>query len=143
MRRVGVLVALMVAASACSSDPPSEFGDSAPFASNDDQCASAVLLNEVDDPQVLDKSLDCLFTEYDAGRPVTVDVDLPTVEGDSIYHRYHYDGESVLIVIDSRADEFGQGSVRATQCASIERTSRLPEGADCELVDHPGFPEAE
>jgi hypothetical protein len=128
---------------ACGSVPPSQFGDSAPFASNDDQCASASLGNEPDDDIVLGRALDCLFTEYDAGNPVTIDIAVATVEGDPIFHRYRYDGETVLIVEDSRADEFGTGSVRARICEDIVRGRRLPESDNCERVSHPGFPEAD
>ena len=44
-------VALILVATACGSTAaqPSQFGDSAPFGSNDDQCASARLLNEPED----------------------------------------------------------------------------------------------
>lgn len=128
---------------ACGSVPSSQFGDSAPFASNDEQCASASLGNEPDDDEVLSEALDCLFAEYDAGNPVTIDIAVATVEGDPIFHRYRYDGDTVLIVEDSRADEFGAGSVRARVCADIVRGRRLPDSNDCERVNHPGFPEAD
>lgn len=132
-----------VLGTACGSSTPSSFGDSAPFASNDDRCTSAMLRNELDDEQVLDTALDCFFAEYDAGIPVTIDIAVPTVEGDPILHRYRFDGEFVLIVIDSRADEFGNGSVGARLCDSVERGTRLPEAVGCTNVDHPGFPEAD
>ena len=138
-------VALILVATACGSTAaqPSQFGDSAPFGSNDDQCASARLLNEPEDESILDAAVDCFLAEYDAARPVTVDIDTPTVEGDSIYHRYQFDGEVVLIVEDARADEFGIGYKHSRTCTRVERTDWLPEGFDCTQVPHPGFPEAD
>ena len=137
--------ALTFLATACGSSAarPSQFGDSAPFGSNDDRCASARLLNEPEDESVLDAAVDCFLAEYEAGRPVTVDIDSPTVEGDSIYHRYRYDGQEILIVEDARADEYGVGYKRSRTCLRVERTDRLPEGFDCTQVAHPGFPEAD
>jgi len=136
-------LALVVGLVACGSGPPSQFGDSAPFGSNDDQCASANLRNEADDQQVLDVAIECLRAEYEAGRPVTLDVDIPTVEGDPIFWRYHITEEFILIVDDSRSDEYGQGTIRARTCETLEFVDRMPEGVDCERVNHPGFPEAE
>ena len=135
---------LILVAAACGSTAaqPSRFGDSAPFGSNDDQCVSARLLNEPGDEAILATAVDCFLAEYDAGRPVTVDIDVPTVEGDSIFHRYGYDGEATLIVEDARADEYGTGYIRARTCVRVERTDWLPEGYDCTQVSHPGFPEA-
>ena len=142
MKRL-LVVAVMVVACGDRQPQPSKFGDSAPFGSNDDRCASAALLNELEDEFLLIEAMDCFFAEVEAGRPVTVDIDVPTVEGDSIYNRYRFDGTSVLIVQDSRADSYGNGVLRARECAAVYRTaSGLPEGTDCRAVTHPGFPEA-
>ena len=141
-RSLVALVILLVAACGSSAPQPSQFGDSASFASNDSRCPSVRLSNEADDQEVLTAAIECFFDEYDAGRAVTVDFDIPTVEGDSIYHRYRYDGETVLIVEDTRADEYGTGYIRARSCERVEGTDWLPEGYDCSQVAHPGFPEA-
>lgn len=112
------------------------------FGGNDTFCESTTLGNEPDDQQKLADGVDCFFAEYEAGNSVIWDASIPTVEGDPIYHRFAYDGEAVVIVIDSRLDSFGSGSVDARTCASIERTNWIPEGVDCGPIDHAGFAEA-
>lgn len=142
VRALAASVIVLIAACGSSAPRASQFGDSAPFGSNDDSCPSVRLRNEADDQEVLAAGIDCFFEEYAAGRAVTVDIDSPTVEGDSIYHRYRYDSEVVLIVEDARADEYGIGYIRARTCGRVERTDWLPEGYDCTQISHPGFPEA-
>jgi len=139
LRGVGLAFILAFAAAACGRDAaPSE----PIFGTADTTCESVVLLNEDSDQDVLDAAVDCLFGEIDAGNPVTVDLDIPTVEGDSIYYRYAFDGETTLIVIDNRGDEFGAPIIRAEQCRRLVRTGWEPRGEDCVGIDHDGFPEA-
>lgn len=131
-------------------EPDGGIGDS-PFASvpffggNDDQCASVTLANEPGDDALRQEALDCFFAEYDAGNPVVVDLAIPTVEGDLVYHRYAFDGSATTIVVDYRLDAFsGGGGVDARTCAAVEPGDFLPTGIDCTpIADHPGFPEAD
>lgn len=122
----------------------SPFGSVPFFGANDDQCVSPTLTNSADDGDLLSAAIDCFFAEYDADTPVVLDVSVPTVEGDPIYHRYLYDGEGVTIVIDNRADTFGSGAVIAERCETLAAGDFLPVGGNCvDINDHPGFPEAE
>lgn len=133
---------------ACSSDEgpsdtaPASESEAVSFGADDDQCASVVLRNEENDRDVLSQATKCFFSEVDAGTPVTIDIDRPTVEGDSIFFRYAFDGASVLVVEDSRLDAFGTGAATAQRCESVARTDWLPEGVECQPVDHAGFVEA-
>lgn len=120
-------------------------GDIPFFGSNDTLCPSLVLTNDIDDPAKMRAAVPCLLDAVDAGTPVVWDVSIPTVEGDPIYHRFHFDGDEVVIVRDDRADTFGVGTVRAERCASLTwpEEERLPVGVECVSAEHPGFPEAE
>lgn len=139
MRRIlGVLIGAALALSACAANEPGE----PIFATADTTCESAVLTNDDGDEQALATAVDCLFREIEAGSPVTVDLNIASVEGDPIYHRYAYDGETVLIVEDNRADEFGTPVIRAQECQRLVRTDWVPVGEDCAGIDHDGFPEA-
>lgn len=116
------------------------------FGGNDDQCPSTVLSNSDDDQAVLQQGADCFLSEVEAGTPVVWDLSLPTVEGDPIFSRYLFDGEAVWLLGDSRADEFGRGTVSAQRCAGIEGANWEPVGVDCVSTDYPGFsgfPEAD
>jgi len=128
---------------ACGSRVYDDDGLLAPFGSNDTVCASANLTNDETDEAILRAAIDCLLTEVGAERSIVLDVDQPTVEGDSTYYRYSFDGESILIVSDNRLDEFGPGAVRAKRCQTLERDRWLPIGVDCVSTSHPGFPEAD
>ena len=112
------------------------------FGTEDTACASVSTRNEEGDEELLVRVAECLLEEVQAGRAVTVDVAILSVEGDPIYHRYEFDGERVLIVEDNRADEFGRPNVVARSCARLEADRFLPEGVDCVNATHPGFPEA-
>jgi len=107
-------------------------------------CPSLVLTYDADDEARARAGTACFLDAVDAGTPLVWDVDVPTVEGDPIYHRFHFTGDDVLIVRDDRADTFGNGGVRAQRCATVtsEPLEWLPVGVDCEGVTHPGFPEA-
>ena len=143
LRRTIFVCAVLLAA--CGSDEYVDAGlqDSTIFfGTADQQCPTATLRNELDDPQVLQAATDCFFEKVDAGIAVVLDVDRATVEGDSIYVRYDFDGQTLLIVEDTRLDTFGAGSVNSQRCADVKPTDWLPEGIDCEPVDHDGFAEA-
>lgn len=112
------------------------------FGAEDTVCESVRLRNEDDDQAKATSATDCLLAEIEAGRAVTVDIASITVEGDPIYMRYVFDGETTLFVTDNRADAFGRGSVQASRCSSVQRSSWFPEGVDCMPAEHPGFPEA-
>ena len=113
------------------------------FGRADTVCVSAELQNDDGDLDRLGEAISCLMDEVAAGRAVTVDLLVPTVEGDPMYHRFAFDGAAVLIVADDRADTYGSGTVRAERCASLEWDRRwLPVGVDCSPTDHDGFPEA-
>lgn len=159
--RLVLIAGVLVVSSACGSDddgtPVGEpiaveadggigdtpFGGVAFFGGNDAQCASTELANEPDDQATLADGADCFFSELDSGTPVVWDAAVPTVEGDLIYHRFAYDGQTVLFVIDSRLDTFGAGTIDAKRCQDAVQTAWIPEGIDCAPVDHPGFPEAD
>jgi len=132
-----LLVACAVAAG-CSGEPGVPI-----FGTEDTACVSTQLANEESDQAKLAEVVDCLRSEIAAGRPVTVDIVTPTGEGDPIYHRYAYDGERVLIVTDSRADEFGRGTVEARLCRGLRATQFLPQEIDCSRTSADGFPEAD
>lgn len=145
MRRLTIaLLIVVLGASACSSDDPA--GDQGvkaiSFGGEDQQCDSPKLLNEVDDQARLAEAVGCFMAEVDAGRAVTIDIDQPTVEGDSVFLRYSYDGEAYLLVQDNRLDEFGRGSVDAQRCDGLVAKPGLPEGLECRPIEHPGFVEA-
>lgn len=142
-----VLKAMIICAlllTACGSD---DIGDDEPesavsFGGEDQQCPSVKLANEADDQQVLQEAIKCFLAVMESGDPIVMDVDRPTVEGDSIFYRYDFDGASVLLVRDTRLDTFGAGAVEAERCESIVSTNGLPEGVQCTPVDHPGFVDA-
>ena len=126
-----------IALAGCAGEP----GDPI-FGTADTTCTSVVLSNDDGDEQILNRAVDCLFGEIEAGNVITVDFSIPTVDGDPIYYRYAYDGDTVLTVQDNRADEFGAPTILAQQCKSLERTDWTPEGTDCVGIAHDGFPEA-
>lgn len=139
------LATLAMLLSACGSDDGAGgdgVGEQISFGADDGKCASVKLRNELDDPEVLEVATSCFFSEVNAGNSVVIDIIHPTVEGDGIYLRYQFDGESFLLVQDSRLDAFGQGVVDAQRCDRIEATAFLPDGVGCVPVDHRGFVEA-
>lgn len=143
MRVVAGAIVGMLWLGACGSDAPAADAVKAiSFGDSDVLCESIKLRNEADDQDRLQLAVNCFMAEVDAGNPVTIDIDQPTVEGDSILLRYAFDGESFLLVQDSRLDTFGNGSVDAQRCPSLTANGPFLEGADCEPVEHPGFVEA-
>ena len=98
------------------------------FGTADTTCSSVMLTNAPTDEVVLGGVVDCLLAEIEAGRPVTVDIAAATVEGDPIYHRYAFDGDEVLIVEDSRADEYGSDGVRAGRARAARRAVSTSPG---------------
>ncbi len=112
------------------------------FASADTVCPSVVTRNESSDLARVTATLDCFFVEVEAGRPITIDFNIATTEGDPVFYRYAFDGERFLVITDSRADAFGQPSVQAQTCETIARGDRLPQFTNCQPELHPGFPEA-
>jgi hypothetical protein len=120
-------------------------GDIPFFGANDTLCPSLTLANDADDEQTARDAGKCFLDAVGAGTPVVWDVSIPTIEGDPIYHRFHFTGDDVVIVRDDRADTFGSGSVQAERCSSVSASDAewLPVGVDCTPTDHPGFPEAE
>lgn len=142
MTRLAALIAIVaVLGASCSSDPTPV--SAAPiFGTEDTTCTSVTTRNEDDDLEIVASAVDCLFTEIEAGRPVTVDIAALSAEGDPIYYRYAYDGDRVLVVEDNRADEFGRPIVISLSCARLERTGWVPDRFDCIDADHDGFPEA-
>ncbi len=134
------MVAALAMVAACG-DGSGEIsaGEAPVFGASDDPCTSTTLSNDLDDQARLDEGVDCFFAELDAQRPVIWDLSVATVEGDPILHRFDYDGDSITILIDSRADSFGPGSVVADRCRGITRTSFVPEGTECSPVNLPGF----
>lgn len=61
-----------------------------------------------------------------------------TKEGDPILHDLEYDGEIVKLIIDTRRDQYSQGSITQTTCTSIEEveTNESTEYIlkDCERI---------
>lgn len=112
------------------------------FGGNDTICPSTTLRNELDDETVVATAVDCFMAAYEAGTPLVWDLSRPTVEGDPIYHRFFFDGESVTIVVDNRLDAFGSPQIDARSCGSVVRGAGMPEGIDCTPIEHRGFPEA-
>ena len=115
------------------------------FGGNDTICPSLTVFNDADDEQTVRAASQCFLEAVDADTPVVWDVAIPTIEGDPIYHRFHFTGDDIAIVRDDRADLFGSGGVEAQRCAAVTTAEFewLPVGVDCESIDHPGFPEAE
>lgn len=144
---IGLVFAVTVL-TACSrsqeavGEPDADGDQAVEFGEADGPCESAVLTNDVGDEKALRRAVDCFFGEVEAGNAVTIDIDQPTVEGDSIFLRYGYDGDTFLLVQDSRLDSFGSGGVDAQRCAELRPTPLLPEGIDCRPVEHQGFTEA-
>ncbi len=137
------MITIVLVFGACGSDEPA--GDDVKaisFGAQDEQCTSTKLLNEADDLARLDVATKCFMSEVDAGNPVVLDIDQPTVEGDSVFLRYAYDGATFLLVQDTRLDTFGNGSVDAQLCQDVAAPGGLLEGSDCEPIEHPGFVEA-
>ncbi len=135
-----MVVATLAAIGGCGSDETAGrwSGLDPSFAANDDACPAVQLANEDDDQVLLAGAIDCLRSEIEGGRSVVADVAIPTVEGDPIYHRYAYDGEKVLVLVDSRADTYGSGSVTASECESLADVGTPPLGEDCVSVEMPG-----
>lgn len=143
MRFVAAAILGMLWLGACGSDAPAGDGVKAiSFGAQDEKCDSTKLRNELDDQPRLEAATNCFLAEVEAGNPIVIDIDQPTVEGDSVLLRYAFDGESFLLVQDTRLDTFGAGSVDAQRCQSVKPTGWLPDGVDCEPIDHPGFIEA-
>ncbi len=147
--RVVVAVAAGFLLAGCSSATETSTEPSVPeavpiFGTADTTCESAFISSDGDqaDEALLEEAVDCLLTEIAAGNPVTVDIDIQTIEGDSIFYRYAFDGETILIVRDDRADEFGNNEINARRCEELSPTFQLPEGVDCQGEAHDGFPEA-
>lgn len=127
------LVGLCAVAVACGG------GGSKVFGERSQTCSATVLTNDFDDDQKIANGAECLMAEFEAGRPVVWDVLVPTVEGDPIPSRYAFDGESVIITTDFSHDTFGNGGVDERRCAGLRRTTRLPEGVDCNRSGGDGF----
>lgn len=115
------------------------------FGGNDTICPSLTLFNDADDERAARSASQCFLDAVDADTPVVWDVSIPTIEGDPIYHRFHFTGDDIVIVRDDRADTFGSGTVQAQRCAAVTMNEFewLPVGIECDPIDHPGFPEAE
>lgn len=149
LARFFVPAALMLAIAGCSSsndtaeepvdDSPVDQSDGVVFGSEDNQCPSTTLHNEIDDDRILAAAVNCFFAEYDAGRPVVWDLDIPTVEGDPIYYRFDFDGDTVTIIADNRLDTFGTPHIEARRCAQVERNNSVPQGVNCDPIEHDGF----
>jgi len=139
--RIWSVTVLAVLLAACGSDNTTEL-PVASFAEFDEVCSSPKLTNDEDDALILGVATTCFFSELDAGMPIILDVDLPTVEGDSMFFRYDFDGDTVLIVEDTRLDTFGRGTVIAQRCETVIATDHMPEGVGCEPVEHGGFVQA-
>ena len=137
------VIAGFLLASCSSATEPSVPADPI-FGTADTTCESAFISSEGDqaDEALLEEAVDCLLTEIAAGNPVTVDIDMQTIEGDSIFYRYAFNGETILIVRDDRADEFGNIVINARRCQELSPTFQLPVGVDCQGEAHDGFPEA-
>lgn len=131
------MIALGLVASACGAS-----GETVSFGSQDTTCQSVELRNDDGDADLQSSAQDCFIEEFEAGRAVTVDLNIPTADGDPIFNRFAFDGETVLLVTDSRLDEFGSDGVRAERCRSVELAGRVITGVDCEQVSHGGFVEA-
>lgn len=116
------------------------------FGANDDQCQSTILRNESTDQDKVTVGAECFLAELEAGNPVVWDLNQPTVEGDPIFIRHFFDGESIWILTDDRADEFGSGRTTSQRCESAELSNWGVAGASCVIDDSSGFagfPEAE
>ncbi|MEL7157222.1 MAG: DUF4362 domain-containing protein, partial [Actinomycetota bacterium] len=105
------------------------------FGEDDDACASISLRNEVDDERIRTEGVACVRDLYERGRPFTWDTEVYTVEGDPIYDRYVFDGESVTIIGDDRRDAFGRSGVSRMRCATLAFGPHLPEGVDCDGIE--------
>ncbi len=137
---IGVLAAFGTLGAACGNAADRQSSADAVFGAADTTCTSVELTNDDGDDALLREAVACLMAEIEADRSVTVDIVVPTAEGDPIFHRFAFDGAATLLVVDSRADTYGDGMVRATRCAVVRWDGvSLPEGVDCVPVDHAGF----
>jgi len=130
---VVTLVGLCAVTAGCGTDGSKVFGEQS------EPCSATVLTNGPDDDEKIQHGADCLMAEFEAGRPVVWDVLVPTPEGDPIATRYEYDGDVVTITTDSSRDTFGGGGVDEQRCDGLLRTTRLPEGNDCNRSSGDGF----
>lgn len=120
--------------SACGQEAASKV-----FGEQSEPCPATVLTNSIDDDKKIEDGANCFMDEFEAGRTVTWDVLVPTVEGDPIPTRYEFDGESVTITTDASHDRFGRGGVQERRCDGVRRTARLPDGIDCDSSSGDGF----
>lgn len=111
------------------------------FGTADTACDSAVLTNDDDDEVVLNETLDCFLDNFNEGTPITVDFRIPTTEGDPTFVRLEFDGDTVLIVEDTRRDRFGPSTLFAQRCEGLRETNWLPVGENCTTTRHDGFPD--
>lgn len=133
---IGFAIALV--ASACGGDAAvsqrSE-DDTLSFGDSDTVCESVQLANDEGDEALLASAQDCFLAQYEAGNTVTIDLNVPTADGDLILNRYMFDAgpDVVTIIVDNRLDEFGSDrGVTVEECASVVETDWLLEGVDCE-----------
>ena len=101
------------------------------FGEQTEPCPPTVLSNDVDDERRLRAGAACFLAEVGAGRSVTWDVLVPTIEGDPVPTRYNFDGESVTITSDYTYDMFSNGGVFEQRCIGVVPTAWLPEGSEC------------
>jgi hypothetical protein len=111
------------------------------FGEHGDPCKPTVLTNGSDDAELIKAGAECMLGEFDAGRAVTWDVIISTVEGDPIVTRYAFDGTIVTITTDYSFDNFGSGGVAEQRCTGLAVTDIewLPEGVECTTSNGEGF----
>ncbi len=119
----------------------SVFGSGRIFGANDDQCPSTSV-TIVDWPEAEDLVLlgqECFERSVNAGFPVIWDLAVPTVEGDPIFTRHLYDGNTVWLLRDNRADRYGSPKLEASKCEGYGPTRFGLDGLGCKPSDYPGF----
>jgi hypothetical protein len=109
------------------------------FGDQNEPCEPTVLTNGSDDSQVLEAGARCFLAEFEAARPVTWDVIVPTPEGDPVVTRYAFDGTIVTITTDSSFDTFGSGGVYEHRCNGVQESDWLPQGVECSTSNGEGF----
>ena len=132
----GFAIALVAAACGAGAAVSQQFeDDTLSFGDSDTVCESVELSNDEGDAALLASAQDCFLAEYEAGTTVTVDLNVPTADGDLILHRFIFDAgpDVVTIIVDNRLDEFGADrGITIEECASVVETDWLLEGVDCE-----------
>ncbi len=127
-------------ASTASPNEPRPLGWHRNFGANDKQCESTVIELDQDYHLRLAKGQKCFLEQVTGGVPVVWDYVSVTIEGDPIFSRRIFDGQSVWFLRDDRADSYvGLPSITVLACHDLDSSTWGEEGSACQPSDYPGF----